>query len=156
MISFFYTLDYDNGTIVPSYEYASTSGATEIGSASTKQSDSALSCCSIREYVIAEKYGIEDLKALAHSRFSAWVESNWNHPEFYSVVYEVYSSTLNNDRDIRDPVEGILKENITTILHDNGFKEMLTAEMGELGVAVLSAISEKSPECPSCGYISYL
>jgi hypothetical protein len=141
MISFLYTLSYDNGITIPSHEDASTLGATNIGSASTEQS--ALSCSSIREYAIAEKYGIKDLKALALTRFSAWLKSNWNHPEFYSVVEEAYNSTPSNDRDIRDLVEGIVKANITNVLHNDNFREMLTAEMGELGVAVISAILEE-------------
>ena len=133
MISFFYTLDYDDGI-------TTTLGATKIGSTLTKQS--ALSCSSIREYAIAEKYDIKGLKTLARFRLSAWLKSNWNHPEFYSVVEEAYNSTPSNDRDIRDLVEDIVKANITNILHNGNFREMLTAEMGELGVAVLSAILE--------------
>jgi hypothetical protein len=140
MISFFYTLDYDNGIRIPSYTGASILGDTKIGSASTEQLESVLSCCGVREYVIAEKYDIKDLKALAQSRFSTWVKSNWNHPEFYSVVNEVYSSTLSNDRGLRDLVEGIVIKNATGILDNDNFREMLTAEMGELGIAVLSGI----------------
>jgi hypothetical protein len=141
MISFFYTLDYDDGITIPSYKDASALGVTKLGSASTEQS--ALSCSSIREYAIAEKYDIKGLKTLARFRLSAWLKSNWNHPEFYSVVEEAYNSTPSNDRDIRDLVEGIVKANITKILHNDKSREMLTAEMGELGVAVLSAILEE-------------
>jgi len=164
MISYFYTLDYDNGITIPSYKDASTLEAIQSGSDSTEQPDSVLSSCSIREYAIAEKYDIKDLKAFARSRFSAWVKSNWNHPEFYSVVEEVYNSTPSNDRDIRDLVERTVKENITNVLHNDNFREMLTAEMGELGVAVLSAILEEKRipgyscvhcstdlKCESCG-----
>jgi len=154
MISYFYTLGYDNGTTIPSYKDASTLEATKRGSASTEQSDSVLSACNIREYAIAEKYGIKDLKAFARSRFSVWVKSNLNHPEFYSVVNEVYSTTPDNDRDIRGLVEGIVKENITGVLHNDNFKNMMIAEMGELGVAVLSAILEEKrilgSSCVNC------
>ena len=159
MISYLYTLDYDNGITIPSYKDASTLG---IGSASTEQS--ALSCCSIREYAIAEKYDIKGLKAFARSRFSAWLQSNWDHPEFYSVVEEAYNPTPSNDREIRDLVESIVKANITSILDNDNFREMLTAEMGEVGVAVLSAISEekrilessKDSCCEHCGYRQHL
>jgi len=147
MISFFYTLDYDNGITIPSFTFL---GHTKIGSASTEQS--VLSCCGVREYAIAEKYDIKDLKALAQSRFSTWVKSNWNHPEFHSVVNEVYNSTPSNDRGLRDVVESIVKENVGTVLHDVNFREMLTTEMGELGVAVLSAVLEErfAGSCDNC------
>jgi speckle-type POZ protein len=140
MISFFYTFDYDNAIKIPS---------------STQRS--VLSCCGVREYAIAEKY---DLKALAQSRFSTWVTSNWNHPEFYSVVNEVYNSTPSNDRGLRDLVESSMKENVTSVLKNGRFREMLTAEMGELGVAVLSAVLASCKLCPYCSnklcsYCSY-
>ena len=61
-----------------------------------------LSCCGVREYAIAEEY---DLKALAKPRFSAWLKSNWNRPEFYSVANGVYDSTPSNDRGLRDLVK---------------------------------------------------
>jgi len=138
MISFFYTFDYDNGITIPS---------------STEQS--VLSCCGVREYAIAEKYDIKDLKALAQSRFSTWVTSNWNHPEFYSVVNEVYNSTPSNDRGLRDLVESSMKDNVTSVLKNGRFREMLTAEMGEVGVAVLSVVLERLASCKLCPYCSY-
>jgi hypothetical protein len=145
MISFFYTLDYDNGITIPSFAIL---GATKIGSASTEQS--VLSCCGVREYAIAEKYDIKELKALAQSRFSTWVKSNWNHPEFYSVVNEVYYSTPSNDRGLRDLVESVVKENVGSVLHNMNFREMLTTEMGELGVAVLSAVLDQKRSSQAC------
>jgi hypothetical protein len=146
MISFFYTLDYDNGITD-----SSVSGGTKEGPAATEQS--VLSCCGVREYAIAEKYDIKDLKAFAQSRFSTWVKSNWNHPEFYSVANEVYNSTPSNDRGLRDLVESSVKENVTSVLKNGRFREMLTAEMGELGVAVLSVVLstlENAKFCVRC------
>jgi hypothetical protein len=146
MISFFYTHDYDNEITIPSYTDASILGAAKIG-------ESMLPCCGVREYAIAEKYDIKELKALAQSRFSTWVKSNWNHSEIYSVVNEVYNSTPSNDRGLRDLVESTVKENVTSALHKDNFRDMLTAEMGELGIATLSAVLERlhrSCTCVTC------
>src|SRR6267378_8325051 len=104
MISFFYTLDYDDGITD-----SSVSGGTKFKEGPAPTEQSVLSCCGVREYAIAEKYDIKDLKAFAQSRFSTWIKSNWNHPEFYSVLNEVYYSTPSNDRGLRDLVEGIVK-----------------------------------------------
>src|SRR5882762_6112758 len=145
MISFFYTLDYDNEITVPSY-------TAILGSASTEQS--VQSCCGVREYAIAEKYDIKDLKAFAQSRFSIWAKSNWDHPEFYSVVNEVYSSTPSNDRGLRDVVESEVKENVISVLNNDRFREMLTTEMGELGVAVLSAVLDQKRSSQACEHCS--
>ncbi|KAN0071715.1 BTB/POZ fold [Elaphomyces granulatus] len=154
MISFFYTHDYDHEITIPSYTDASILGAAKIGSASTEKST--LSCCGVREYAIAEKYDIKELKAFAQSRFSTWVKSNWNHPEIYSVVNEVYNSTPSNDRGLRDLVKSTVKKNATSALHKDNFREMLTADMGELGVAALSAVLKRLASYNFCPYCSNL
>src|SRR5436190_5739084 len=112
MISFIYTLDYDDEERVTSKPVTSEPVTSEpqnrtcAGQARarllpTSAQNPAL-FSSIRIYAVAEKYGIKDLKQLAQSRFSTWASNNWNHSEFLMMVQEVYGSTPSSDRGLRD------------------------------------------------------
>ncbi|KAH0559307.1 hypothetical protein GP486_004180 [Trichoglossum hirsutum] len=127
MISFMYTFDYDDEVKI-----------------NPKSAENPALFSSIRVYAIAEKYGIEDLKELARSRFSTWASENWNHhSEFTAMVQEVYDSTPSSDRGLRDVVETILKKNFESVFYDDRLKELLISQMGELGLSVLTGAMEK-------------
>ncbi|KAF4342499.1 btb poz domain protein [Fusarium beomiforme] len=72
----------------------------------------------ISVYVLAEKYGISGLKALAVDKFESRSESDYTHQEFYGtngaehfiqVLREAYTSTIEADRPLRDAVVRIIK-----------------------------------------------
>ncbi|KAK7511701.1 uncharacterized protein IWZ02DRAFT_436663 [Phyllosticta citriasiana] len=55
-------------------------------------------------YAIAEKYGITGLKDLARSKFAAQAEHYWSLTEFADSIPEVYETTVDSDRGLRDVV----------------------------------------------------
>jgi len=134
MISFIYTLDYD--------DEAPQNGTWGVKTEPTSAEKPAL-FSSIRVYAVAEKYDIKDLKELARSRFSTWASKNWNHSEFPMMVQEVYDSTPSSDRGLREIVETIVRKNANCLLHNVKFKKFLISQMGELGVLVFTGVVEE-------------
>ncbi|KAK8184853.1 uncharacterized protein BKA78DRAFT_322883 [Phyllosticta capitalensis] len=55
-------------------------------------------------YAIAEKYGITGLKDLARHKFSIQAEHHWATLEFADSIPEVYETTVDSDRGLRDIV----------------------------------------------------
>jgi hypothetical protein len=55
-------------------------------------------------YALAEKYQILGLKALARSKFAAQLTHHWQSEEFPDAMAEVYESTVEQDRGLRDLV----------------------------------------------------
>jgi BTB/POZ domain len=57
-----------------------------------------------RVYALAEKYGINGLKALAKSKFASQMSLHFASVEFAPSIQEVYESTVDSDRGLRDIV----------------------------------------------------
>ncbi|EMC94015.1 hypothetical protein BAUCODRAFT_74825 [Baudoinia panamericana UAMH 10762] len=57
-----------------------------------------------RVYALAEKYDIPSLKQLAKIKFEMAMACNYDSPDFPDVLFEVYCSTIDNDRGLRDTV----------------------------------------------------
>ncbi|KAI4730979.1 hypothetical protein E4T49_01120 [Aureobasidium sp. EXF-10728] len=57
-----------------------------------------------RVYALAEKYDIPALKALAKSKFEMAMACYYDSPEFADAIEEVYCSTIDSDRGLRDVV----------------------------------------------------
>ncbi|KAJ9645808.1 hypothetical protein H2201_003612 [Coniosporium apollinis] len=55
-------------------------------------------------YAIAEKYGIKGLKSLARSKFSTQIEQHWSSAELPETIQDVYETTVDSDRGLRDIV----------------------------------------------------
>jgi hypothetical protein len=61
-------------------------------------------------YTIAEKYGIKGLKALSRRKFSTQMSHHWLSAEFPEAIQDVYDSTVDSDRGLRDVVIGSFRE----------------------------------------------
>ncbi|RSL47916.1 hypothetical protein CEP54_013171 [Fusarium duplospermum] len=61
-------------------------------------------------YAIGEKYGVDDLKELAANKFRAEAEFYWQSDDFVSAIKEVYTSTIDEDRVLRDIVTGVISK----------------------------------------------
>ncbi|KAG4257578.1 hypothetical protein FPRO03_13840 [Fusarium proliferatum] len=61
-------------------------------------------CLHAKVYALGEKYGIEDLKGLALDKFHAEAEHHWQSDNFLHAIREVYTSTIDEDRTLRDVV----------------------------------------------------
>lgn len=57
-----------------------------------------------RVYALAEKYGVPALKNLAKRKFECQMACYYDSPEFADAIDEVYSSTIDSDRGLRDIV----------------------------------------------------
>ncbi|KAK5004462.1 hypothetical protein LTR28_008873 [Elasticomyces elasticus] len=57
-----------------------------------------------RVYALAEKYDIPSLKALARRKFEMAMACYYDSPEFADAIEEVYCSTIDPDRGLRDVV----------------------------------------------------
>jgi hypothetical protein len=57
-----------------------------------------------RMYALADKYQISGLKALAQRKFEEAARQHWNSEEFAPALHIVYTSTLEEDRGLRDIV----------------------------------------------------
>jgi hypothetical protein len=56
----------------------------------------------VRVYALADKYDICGLKKLAQQKFSSLVATEWDSPNFADAIVEVYDTTLDSDRGLRD------------------------------------------------------
>jgi hypothetical protein len=90
-----------------------------------------------RMYALADKYQISGLKALAQRKFQKAALQHWNSEEFAPALHTVYTSTLEEDRGLRDVV-------ISTISRDRLLEkpEVRTAvkELPELAFGLLMYI----------------
>lgn len=57
-----------------------------------------------RVYALAEKYDIPSLKQLAKSKFEMAMACFYDSPDFAEAIEEVYCSTIDSDRGLRDVV----------------------------------------------------
>ena len=57
-----------------------------------------------RVYALAEKYDIPSLKQLARGKFEMAMACYYDSPEFADAIEEVYCSTIDSDRGLRDIV----------------------------------------------------
>jgi hypothetical protein len=89
-------------------------------------------------YAIGEKYGIPGLKAIALSKFETLAKAYVNTNEFRIAAEEVYTSTIDEDRGMRDVVVKTVEENIA-LLNDEGFEAL--AKNTELGHDLLMKIT---------------
>ncbi|KAM0185933.1 hypothetical protein ACHAPI_011971 [Fusarium lateritium] len=61
-------------------------------------------CLHAKVYALGEKYGIDDLKGLALYKFHAEAQHHWQSDDFLHAIREVYMSTIDEDRALRDVV----------------------------------------------------
>lgn len=89
-------------------------------------------------YAIGEKYGIPGLKAIALSKFETLAKAYANTDDFRIAAEEVYTSTIDQDRGMRDIVVNTVEENIA-LLNNADFEAL--ARNTELGHDLLMKIT---------------
>lgn len=67
-------------------------------------------CLHAKVYALGEKYGIWLLKAFALRSFEAEVESHLQSKDFLSAIEEAYTSTIEEDRRLRDVIVKTMKK----------------------------------------------
>ncbi|KEF61465.1 uncharacterized protein A1O9_03031, partial [Exophiala aquamarina CBS 119918] len=111
------------------------SGATETRS---EQEQPAL-ISNVRVCAIAEKYNITSLKSLAQARFCIWAERNWTHQDFHDIVRDVFQSTPESDRGLRDIIVHSVAKHAQKSCLKTEFYNVIR-ENGELGLGTLRQV----------------
>lgn len=66
-------------------------------------------------YALGEKYDIQGLKALSLEKFKKEARSYWDSDDFLRAVEEVYTSTIDADRGMRDAVVDAIRQHSTVL-----------------------------------------
>ncbi|KAI9776307.1 MAG: hypothetical protein M1839_000468 [Geoglossum umbratile] len=91
----------------------------------------------VHVYAIAEKYDIPDLKSHSMKKFRNWVKNGWSNGDFPAIIKEVFTSTPNSDRGLRDIVSWAFKEHCLELLEKgDGFIDEIK-DLGEFWLSVL-------------------
>lgn len=78
-------------------------------------------------YALADKFGIESLKQLAKQKFESETKAYWNDEDFCEAIQEVYETTTDSDRGLRDIILDTFKthptlpykQEVAAIIRDN-------------------------------------
>ncbi len=90
-------------------------------------------------YTIAEKYNIPSLKVLAREKFDGTVDKGWEDDGFPLAIREIYTSTPDSDRGLRDIVRKVVRENVKALLCRPDMKALML-EVNEFTVDTLDAV----------------
>ncbi|KAF5709420.1 speckle-type POZ [Fusarium mundagurra] len=74
-------------------------------------------------YALGEKYGIPGLKTIALSKFETLAKAYAQTEDFRLAVHEVYTSTIDQDRGLRDVVVSTVEENLV-LLNNQNFEDL--------------------------------
>lgn len=91
---------------------------------------------SVRVYAIADKYDIPNLKELARQRFCDWAEEKWACEDFPAIAREIFETTPNKDRGLRDVVVRLVALHADSFTKNDKSRQLIE-EIGELGLSVL-------------------
>lgn len=113
----------------------------------------------IKVYQIADKYGIPKLKYQAQKSFEKILQTCWSMDDFPLAIEEVYDTTPEGDRGLRDPIVDIAREHIHDLIESDSFSRVFKECTGfaeNLARALIRKMDVKSPShsrtyrCPSC------
>jgi hypothetical protein len=157
MIVYLYTSDYCDGdssgpaAVVASPEEVladvledkersvSTSSATEERDDASATTDEPSLLNNVLVYVIAEKYGIAELKEMAKAKFQGRARSLLSTKAFPEIIRELYRSTPSSDRGLRDIVSQVCAKQGRTII-DTPDLNAIIVEIGEFGLDLLREV----------------
>jgi hypothetical protein len=144
MISYLYTFDYKDEQHPDTEDEDSNSVSTDKKTETTTEEHQTMSdhgedqpalVSSVRVYAIADKYDIQPLKELAKERFCNWAEDNWDHENFSDIVRELFESTPNSDRGLRDFVIRIVATHADLLSQKDKFRQVIE-DFGDLGLGL--------------------
>jgi hypothetical protein len=95
-------------------------------------------CLFAKVYALGEKYGTLGLKAIALGKFEILAKGHFQTEDFRLAVQEVYTSTIDHDRGLRDVVVCTVEENIG-LLNDEAFDAVV--KYSDLGHDLLMKIT---------------
>lgn len=105
-----------------------------------------------RMYAMADRYGMEDLRQLVREQFENLQRTDYAKDDFATVIREVYTSTPDLDRGLRDLVVKQSTACFAEVSAKPDFFKMM-AETGTFGVDLVKAIKNHASRkfaCPNC------
>lgn len=78
-----------------------------------------------RIYAVAEQYQIPDLKEGTKEKFHRDIHECWNKDDFSQIIAEVYTTTYDDVRDLRDEVIKVSWQHIGALLKKDEFQSVL-------------------------------
>ncbi|KAJ3551204.1 hypothetical protein NPX13_g11422 [Xylaria arbuscula] len=122
MVYYFYHLDYNPPPLqaIQDEEAVNKTDTNDFG-------DDVIALCPshsdlvvhAKVYALAAKYLISGLKALSLQKFEAATQRDWARDDFLDAVQEVYTSTLDSDRGLRDAVVKTLYQHRDLLLQES-------------------------------------
>jgi hypothetical protein len=77
-----------------------------------------------RVYALGEKYDIQGLKHLSLEKFKKEAKTHWDSDDFITAIVEVYTSTVDGDRGMRDAVVEAIYQH-TSVLDKKPMQEVV-------------------------------
>lgn len=90
-------------------------------------------------YTLAEKYGIRSLKILAREKFDQMSDNACDIDVLCLAIKEIYTSTPDSDRGLRDKVCDIVESNAKLLLSQPSFRALML-EVNEFTVEMLDVV----------------
>lgn len=90
-------------------------------------------------YVVAEKYGVDDLKPLIHDNVSSLLEYNGEKTYLLDAIETIIENTPDNDNMVRTLLVGHCVEYLDELRKQKGFMDLL-ARVGDVGVALIAKL----------------
>lgn len=79
--------------------------ASNLGSHPSNKTNLLQHC---KVYELAEMCEVDRLKSLAVFKFQEETKTNWNPPDFFEAIQEIYYTSLPNDRGMRDAATEVI------------------------------------------------
>jgi speckle-type POZ protein len=105
-------------------------------------------------YGLADKYIIPSLKNCSMSKFGMAISSGWQLDDFPSAIVEVYDSTPDTDRGLRDVIVEVATQNVKKLIKNSLFDDALR-EKPTFAADMVKALSSEvkhieKAKCPNC------
>ncbi|KAI7229213.1 hypothetical protein KC330_g7559 [Hortaea werneckii] len=101
-------------------------------------------------YALGEKYEIVAMKEASFGKFADKAESSWNSEDFRNAVKIVFTTTAEQDRDLRDLVTRILSEHRRELAPDSAVETTVRQVNGLAYRLWKMATTGKGPTCNVC------
>ncbi|KAI8626743.1 BTB/POZ domain-containing protein [Xylariaceae sp. FL1651] len=80
----------------------------------------------VRVYALADMFLMENLQKHALKKFESTIREQWVHEEFPNCVREIYESTPENNRGLRDIVLNTTREHLSELWEKTDFKGLVS------------------------------
>lgn len=107
-------------------------------------------CLHANVYALGEKYEIAALKEASVRKFAERAESSWNSEDFRNAVKIVFTTTADQDKDLRDLVARILSQHRRELAPDPAVETAVRQVDGLAYRLWKMTTTERGPTCNTC------